>query len=164
MDLKNPLHTSGTYRLARAEQLAVMFLCAGLLLWHRGEVSWTRAAIAFVIIDVVGYLPGAIAYRRSKGRPIPAVYHHLYNFAHTYLVVGTATAVWAWLSGPEWAMLAVPLHLSGDRGLFGNLFKPVGLPFEPVQVPELWSRLMGGPVPQAPPGLATPALRQGWQS
>jgi hypothetical protein len=40
--------------------------------------------------------------------------------------------VWAVLAGgPEWAMLAVPIHLSGDRGLFGNVYKPVSLPFEP---------------------------------
>ena len=28
-------------------------------------------------------------------------------------------------------MLAVPIHLSGDRGLFGNTLKPVELSFEP---------------------------------
>jgi hypothetical protein len=143
MDLKNPLHTPGTYRLARAEQLALMLACAFLLWRHMAAVNWWRAVGAFVIIDLVGYLPGAIAYRRHKGGTIPPIYHHLYNFAHTYLVVGTGVAIWAWFGGFEWAMLAVPLHLSGDRGLFGNVFKPVGLPFEPVPVPQLWPRLMG---------------------
>lgn len=164
MDMKNPLHTAGTYRLARAEQIALLLLCGALLVWHRGEVNWWRAVFAFSIIDIVGYLPGAIAYRRRKGGPIPAVYHHLYNLAHTYLVVGSAVAVWAWMGGPEWAMLAVPFHLSGDRGVFGNVFKPVALPFEPVQVPELWSRLMGGPAPDAPAARPTPSLSQGWQA
>jgi hypothetical protein len=160
MDLKNPLHTAGTYRLARAEQLVLMLACAGLLLWQREAVHWWRAAAAFVVIDLVGYLPGAIAYRRRGGGPIPAIYHHLYNFAHTYLVAGTGVALWAWVSGPEWAMLAVPLHLSGDRGLFGNVFKPVGLPFEPVAVPDVWSRLMGGPAEATAARPAT-ALGQG---
>jgi hypothetical protein len=163
MDIKNPLHTQGTYRLARAEQLAVMLICGALLVWNRGEVSWSRALFAFWIIDVVGYWPGAIAYRWGKGAPIPAIYHHLYNFAHTYLVVGSAVAVWAWFSGPEWAMLAVPFHLSIDRGVFGNVFKPVGLPFEPVPVPETWFRLMGASRESSPP-LAAPALSQRWQS
>ena len=27
-------------------------------------------------------------------------------------------------------MLALPLHLAGDRGIFGNGFKPRALPFE----------------------------------
>jgi hypothetical protein len=163
MDLRNPLHTAGTYRLARAEQLVLMLACAVLLLWHRHDVNWWRAAVAFTVIDIVGYLPGAIAYRRRKGGPIPAIYHHLYNFAHTYLVVGTGVALWAWASGPEWAMLVVPLHISGDRGLFGNVFKPVGLPFEPVAVPERWPRLMGEPAATIVLGPAS-ALRQGVQA
>jgi hypothetical protein len=150
MDIENPLHTAGTYRLARAEHIAVLIVCGALMLWHRDQLNWWRAFCAFWIIDIVGYLPGAVAYRRRKGGPIPAFYHHLYNFAHTYLVVGAGVALWAWRGGPEWAMLAVPFHLAIDRGVFGNVFKPVALPFEPLAVPELWSGLMGG--------------HQGWQS
>jgi hypothetical protein len=143
MDIKNPIHTVGTYRLVRAEQIAFMFLCGGLLAWHWNEVNWWKAAAAFWIIDLLGYLPGAIAYRRRGGGRIPAVYHYLYNIAHTYLLSGTVVALWMWASGPEWAMLGAPLHLSIDRGVFGNVFKPVALPFEPVPVPEVWPALMG---------------------
>ena len=143
MDIKNPLHTAGTYRLVRAEQIAFMLLCVGLLVSHWDQVNWWRAAAIFGIIDLLGYLPGAIAYRRRGGGRIAPVYHHLYNIAHTYLVSGTVVAIWFWVSGPEWAMLAAPLHLSIDRGIFGNVFKPVALPFEPVPVPEIWPELMG---------------------
>jgi hypothetical protein len=142
MDIKNPLHTPGTYRLVRAEQIAFMLLCAGLLAWHWQEVNWWRAAAAFWTIDILGYIPGALVYRRRGGGPIPPLYHHLYNFAHTYLVVGAVVAAWLWVAGLEWAMLAAPLHLSIDRGVFGNVFKPVALPFEPVPVPEVWPELM----------------------
>ena len=39
--------------------------------------------------------------------------------------------LWASLLGRfEWAMLAIPLHLAGDRGIFGNRRKPVDRPFE----------------------------------
>jgi hypothetical protein len=145
MDIKNPLHTAGTYRLVRAEQIALLVLCSLLILAHWDEMNWWRAAAAFWIIDILGYLPGAIAYRRRGGGRIHAFYHHLYNFAHTYLVVGTGVAVWAWVAGPEWAMLAAPFHLSIDRGVFGNVFKPVALPFEPVPVPEVWPELMRQP-------------------
>ena len=143
MDIKNPLHTTGTYRLARAEHLALLVVCSALVVWHHDEMNWWRAAAAFWSIDIVGYLPGAIAYRRRGGGPIPAVYHYLYNFAHTYLVVGIGLAAWAWIGGPEWAMLAAPFHLAVDRGVFGNIFKPVALPFEPVPVPEVWPELLG---------------------
>jgi len=145
MDIKNPLHSTGTYRLFRAEQIALLVLCSVLIIWHRNEMNWWRAIAAFWVIDILGYLPGAIVYRRKGGGPIPAIYHHLYNFAHTYLVVGAGVALWAWLAGPEWAMLAAPFHLSIDRGVFGNVFKPVALPFEPVSAPEVWSELVGTP-------------------
>ena len=46
---------------------------------------------------------------------------------------GRFAAAWAAASGSfEWAMLALPIHLSGDRGFFGNTYKPASLPFEPV--------------------------------
>ena len=53
------------------------------------------------------------------------------------------TAVWAVAGGGlEWAMLAIPLHLAGDRGIFGNGFKPFALPFEePHQLAEKPARV-----------------------
>jgi lysylphosphatidylglycerol synthetase-like protein (DUF2156 family) len=136
MDPKNRLHTAGTYRLMRAEHLALLALSLALGIYHWESVDWTRAFLAFWVIDVFGYLPGAIAYRRKGGGPISPIYHHIYNFAHTYLVAGAGVGLWALASGGlEWAMLAIPVHLSIDRGIFGNVFKPVELPFEPVAAP-----------------------------
>jgi hypothetical protein len=104
---------------------------------HLGEIHWGRFALAFLLIDLVGYLPGALAYRRAGGGPIAARFHHLYNFTHSYLTGGVAVALWALALGRlEWAMLAIPLHLSGDRSLFGNTYKPVELPFEPGPSPK----------------------------
>ena len=37
--------------------------------------------------------------------------------------------------GPEWALLALPIHLMGDRSLFGNMLKPFGVSFEPKTHP-----------------------------
>jgi len=46
-------------------------------------------------------------------------------------------ALWALaIGGAEWAMLAVPIHLSGDRGLLGNFSKPASLLFEPRRAPK----------------------------
>lgn len=117
--------------LTRAEYLALMTASALLMLLHAGELSWVRAVIAFAAIDLIGYLPGARAFRRAGKRPIPAIYHHLYNVTHNFLTAAVVTSAWALaVGGLEWAMLALPLHLAGDRGIFGNGFKPTALPFE----------------------------------
>jgi hypothetical protein len=135
MDAVNRFHTEQTWRWARAEHVALVAALSVLALVHWREVAWARFAVAFAIIDLVGYLPGALAYRRAGGGRIAPIYHHLYNTTHSYLVAAAAVGLWALAAGGlEWAMLAVPIHLSGDRGLFGNLYKPVSLPFEPGPV------------------------------
>jgi phosphatidylglycerol lysyltransferase len=132
MDAKNRFHTSFTYWLVRAEHAAIVVVGTLVQLLHAHEVNWWRAIGSFLIIDLVGYLPGMFAFRRSKTGSIASWYHHSYNIAHTYLVTGAGLALWTYLHGGlEWAMLAVPVHLSIDRGIFGNTLKPVELSFEP---------------------------------
>ena len=133
MDNTNRFHTDETWLWVRAEHTTLVLVLAALVALHASDVAWGRFVAAFVLIDLVGYLPGAIAFRRAGGGTIAPVYHHLYNLMHSYLVAGAGVAVWALANGgPEWAMLAVPIHLSGDRGLLGNVYKPVLLPFEPA--------------------------------
>jgi len=117
--------------LSRLEYLALMAAAALLMLLHAGELHWGRAVLAFAAIDLVGYLPGARAFRRAGRGRISPIYHHLYNVTHNFLTAAAVTALWAILGGGlEWAMLAMPLHLAGDRGVFGHGFKPPALPFE----------------------------------
>ena len=131
MDPQHRFHTDETFRWVRAEHLAIVATAAVAGLLHLREVSWLRFAIAFLSIDLVGYLPGALAFRRTGERPIAPLYHHVYNLTHSYLVAGIGIASWALVLGRlEWAMVAIPIHLSGDRGLFGNTYKPTSLPFE----------------------------------
>ncbi|MCM2371549.1 bifunctional lysylphosphatidylglycerol flippase/synthetase MprF [Aporhodopirellula aestuarii] len=130
MDARNLIHSKTTYRIIRGEHLLVLAVSGGLILWNAGNINWLRAIFAFAIIDVVGYLPGAMAFRKSVDKKIDHWYYHAYNFAHTYLVTGVAVAIWAYFGGFEWAMLAVPFHLSIDRGVFGNILKPKELAFE----------------------------------
>jgi hypothetical protein len=58
----------------------------------------------------------------------------LYNFGHCFAVTALLCGVWWLITGSlEWAMLALPIHLAGDRSIFGNTYKPLGIAFEPVK-------------------------------
>ena len=141
MDSKHLFHSRGTYLLMRLEYIALLALCAALVGANWKEVDWFRFILAFATIDLIGYLPGTIVSRRYNGCA-PAIFHHLYNVTHSFLTWLVLIPFWALLiGGLEWAMLAVPIHLSGDRGLFGNVFKPIAVPFsqgasqEPGNIP-----------------------------
>ena len=151
MDTFNRSHSDGTYWLMRAEHLAVVAVCSMVALLHFRELNLWRFAAAFLVIDLAGYLPGLIAYLQTKKnspqpRHIARGYHYLYNVMHSYLTWGVVVAVWWQCIGGqwEWAMLAVPIHLSGDRGVFGNVFKPVGRMFEPAKPDGTSNAVSGG--------------------
>jgi hypothetical protein len=131
MDSHNLFMSPATYRAVRLEYAAGLIAAAVLAVAHIGDVRWWLFALLFVVIDLVGYLPGAIAWRRAHGGPIHAVYYGLYNTMHSLLTAGAIALAWAVWVRPEWALLALPIHLFGDRALFGNFLKPFGLSFEP---------------------------------
>jgi hypothetical protein len=135
MDSHNLFATPTTARLMRAEYLVGLIVAVVLALLHLGQIRWAVFVPMFVYIDVIGYLPGAIAYRRSKTGDISRVYYVLYNTMHSLLSAAAVAGVWCLFVGPEWALLALPIHLFGDRALFGNFLKPFGLKFEPVVNP-----------------------------
>ena len=141
MDQQNTFDTPTTARLHRAEYGAALALAAGLFLAHWSDIRWLPAIGLFAYIDLIGYLPGAIAYRRSRDHRISRVYYVLYNSMHSLLTAGAVVALWAWLIRPEWALLAVPIHLFIDRAVFGNQLKPFGVPFEPRRLPA-FARLL----------------------
>lgn len=132
MDQANSFESPTTIRLHRAEYLAGLAVCLGLFFDHVTEVRWIPAVVLFAYIDLIGYLPGAIAFRRRGGRPVPRGYYVAYNTMHSMLTQAAVVGLWIWVSGPEWALLVIPIHLCADRGIFGNFLKPFALPFEPV--------------------------------
>lgn len=153
MDAVNRFETPTTFALVRAEYCAGLALSAGLFLWHLDEVRWPVALALFAYIDVIGYLPGALAHHRAAGGPVPRAYYVLYNAMHSWLTAGAVVALWAWLVRPEWALLAVPIHLCGDRGLLGNFLKPFAVAFEPKPHPafvRLEESLKSGPATPSP--------------
>jgi hypothetical protein len=131
MDPLNRFHTKTGFHLARLEWFVALVVCVVLALMHLDGIRWAVFAGLFFYIDVIGYLPGAVAYRRSPTGQISRGYYVAYNVMHN-LVSGAAVAgLWALFVRPEWALLAVPIHLLGDRALFGNTFKAFGVAFEP---------------------------------
>ncbi|MFE2537342.1 hypothetical protein [Streptomyces sp. NPDC059371] len=135
MDAKNLFETPATYRLHRAEYALGLVVSSVLFFTHLGDVSWPAFIGLFLYIDLIGYIPGAIAYHRSTTKDISKVYYVLYNVMHSLVTEGLVALVWIWAFGAEWALLALPIHLFGDRALFGNFLKSFRLPFEPVEDP-----------------------------
>lgn len=135
MDSHNLFLTKTTYRLLRAEYGAALIAAAVVALIHLGHIRWPVFIGMFVYIDVLGYLPGAVAYRRARGGDIWRGFYVLYNSMHSFVSAGAVAGAWCLLVRPEWALLALPIHLCGDRAIFGNFLKPFGLSFEPVTHP-----------------------------
>lgn len=133
MDVANPFETPTTFRLHRAEYLVGFAVATGLILTHLGDIRWLPFAGLFLYIDVFGYIPGAVAYHRSETKRISKVYYVMYNTMHSLITQSAVVGLWGLLVGWEWALLAIPFHLFGDRGVFGNFMKTFALPFEPVR-------------------------------
>ncbi|MEJ3745477.1 hypothetical protein WEI85_19560 [Actinomycetes bacterium KLBMP 9797] len=135
MDARNRFETRATFWSARLEWIAALAVSVGFAVANIGEIRWWVFVTLFVVIDAVGYLPGAVAFRRSRDGRIPRGYYLAYNIAHNLVTGAALVGLWALLVEPEWALLAVPIHLFGDRALFGNTTKPFGVPFEPATHP-----------------------------
>src|SRR5947209_16968602 len=120
MDIKNPYESPVTFNLHRAEYLLGFGITIALMVVHFTEINWITAMALFLYIDLIGYIPGAIAYRRSADRRISKIYYILYITMHSLITCTVVVGLWLWLFGPEWALLAVPFHVFGDRGVFGN--------------------------------------------
>ncbi|MFG2776272.1 hypothetical protein ACGFY7_00250 [Streptomyces prunicolor] len=131
MDAENRFETRATFLLLRLEWLGGLAVCSALAVRHFSEIRWAVFIVLFVVIDAIGYLPGALAFRRSRGGRISRWYFVAYNTMHSLVTAGVVAGLWAVLVKPEWALLALPLHLLGDRALFGNSLKPFGVLFEP---------------------------------
>ncbi|MDN3297066.1 hypothetical protein QWM81_24070 [Streptomyces ficellus] len=134
-DALNPYETKATSRLMRLEYLVALGVSLELFIMHLDEVRWLPAVLLFLYIDLIGYIPGAIAYRRSRDGRIHKGYYIAYNLMHSLATQAAVAGLWVWWYGFEWALLVLPIHLFGDRALFGNSLKPFALSFEPKAHP-----------------------------
>lgn len=158
MDPKNLFHTPTTYRLIRLEYLFYLAVAAGLAIAHLDEINWFVFAGMFLYIDLIGYLPGVVAHQRSGSAYLPRIYYVLYNTMHSLVTAGVVAGLWILFVGPEWALLALPLHLFGDRALFGNFVKSFGIEFEPRAHPDYLQAKAALDRPRRVPVAATPVL------
>lgn len=135
MDAANRFDSPTTYRLIRLEYLIGLVVSFYFFFANFGEIRWWAFILLFVYIDAIGYIPGAIAFHRSSTKRISKTYYVLYNLMHSMATQFVVAVLWAEFFGWEWALLALPLHLCGDRALFGNFLKPFSVSFEPVRHP-----------------------------
>jgi hypothetical protein len=140
MDPANTFETPTTYRAMRAEY-GLLAAASAYMLWRqRREVRWPVAAGLFLYNDTLGYVPGAIAFRRSADKKIGKRYYAAYNLMHSAITGALVGAAWAKLVRPEWALLGIPLHIGVDRAAFGNFLKPFSVSFEPEPHP-VWEQV-----------------------
>ena len=159
MDAVNHFESKTTYSLIRLEYLGALGVAFYFFFAHLGEINWWAFAFLFLYIDLIGYIPGAIAFHRSATKRISKTYYVLYNTMHSMFTQGVVTLLWGLVFGWEWALLALPIHLCGDRALFGNFLKPFGVTFEPVEHPaftRLRSEVETPHTPDAPAPSAVP--------
>lgn len=174
MDSHNLFETPNTYRALRAEFLIAGLVAAILLVIHINDVRPLPAVLLFLYNDTIGYVPGAIAYRRSKDGRISKVYYALYNLMHSAVSSVVIAGLWCLVFGPEWALLTMVLHIAADRAVFGNFIKQFSVEFEPKthpvygsvksllmrdaqDFPEHWEA--GAPVVEAIPASGPPSRR-----
>ena len=130
MDCRNRFESRGTMLIIRLEYLIALGICLVLAVMHVENIRWIPFILLFAYIDLIGYLPGAVVHRRRGGQ-VPRAFYILYNTMHNFVFNGAVIGIWCLLIGPEWALLAIPIHLFGDRSLFGNFLKTWGVSFEP---------------------------------
>jgi hypothetical protein len=138
MDSHNTFETPATYRALRAEYGLLLGVSSYALWRNRKSVRWPVAATLFYYNDAIGYIPGAIAFRRSKDKRIAKGYYAAYNVAHSAVTGAVVAGLWAKFVRPEWALAAIPVHIGIDRAVFGNFLKPFSVSFEPETHP-VWA-------------------------
>lgn len=158
MDAVNHFESKTTYSLIRLEYLGALGVAFYFFFGHLGEINWWAFAFLFVYIDAIGYIPGAIAFHRSATKRISKTYYVLYNTMHSMATQGAVTLLWGLLFGWNWALLALPIHLCGDRALFGNFLKPFGVTFEPVEHPAFTRLRAEVEIPHTPDAPAPSAV------
>jgi hypothetical protein len=142
LDPANLFCTKWTYYALRAEWFVGMVAAIAVFAMHaQHHVDWVAFVLLFAYPDTLGYLPGAVAFRRSKDKRISLWYARSYNIAHSALTAAAIGGIYALVHGPNWALMAIPIHLFGDRSIFGNVMKMLHVQFEPHEPHPVFARI-----------------------
>lgn len=137
MDKYNTFFTPLLYRLVRLDWLCIMLALITITIINWENVNWWIFFIMFWWIDLIGTVPGmyylSVNEGTEKEKSVPKWCVFIYNICHSFTTVSIITLLWYMTSGPEWAMLAMPIHLAADRCVFGNIYKSFRLKFDPVE-------------------------------
>jgi hypothetical protein len=143
VDPVNRYCTKRTYWALRSEYFFGLVVSIALFAMHVPDgIDWVAAVLLFAYPDTIGYLPGAIAYRRAKDHRVPLWYARTYNVLHSPWTAGAVGGLYALIHGPDWALMAIPIHLFGDRSIFGNIYKMPQVHFEPDVPHPAWATVM----------------------
>ena len=158
MDAVNRFDTRATHLLMRLEYLIALGVCTVLFVVHLGEVRWLPAVRAVRLHRPDRVPPGRdrLPPQRSPS-DIPKVYYVLYNTMHSFSTQFVVVGLWVLAFGWEWALLVIPIHLLGDRALFGNTLKPFAVRSSRSRTPRTcgWRPRSSRRVPPGP-------ARRGW--
>jgi hypothetical protein len=134
MDKYNRFFTPTLYQMVRVDWLCIMTVMMIAVAVNWREVNWWTFLFMFWWIDLIGTAPGMYFHNKNKSAPagsdVPRWCIVAYNSCHSFATVSIVTLIWYFVSGLEWAMLAMPIHLAADRCIFGNIYKSFGLKFE----------------------------------
>ena len=135
MDTVNHFFTRATALNARSEYALGFVVCMWLMISHWSELDVWQAILLFAYIDLIGTVPGLIAYHVSADGQISKVYYYVYNFLHSWVTQGIVMIGYVEVLGWHWCLLGIPAHLCIDRSMFNNYPKPLGVAFDPVKHP-----------------------------
>jgi hypothetical protein len=135
MDTLNHFFTPTTARHARAEYALGFVVCMWLMIAHWSELDVWQAILLFAYIDLIGTVPGLVAYHLSPTGQIHRGYYYVYNVLHSCVTQGLVIIGYIGLFGWQWCILGIPTHIFIDRAMFNNYPKPFGVAFDPVEHP-----------------------------
>jgi len=141
MDPDNLFFSRRTAWLVRFDYLVVLGLLVFVLISQWEQLNLLHFVLAIVWQDLIGYYPAAAVFylgsRDPQQRKVPRFFYVVYNIFHGVPLNAAVLVTW-WVLAGGWepAMLAIPIHLCIDRGVFGRFYKAFCIAFEPVAHPE----------------------------
>lgn len=107
----------------KKESFLLFILCVLLTIIMHRQINFYYYILLFLLIDLVGYIPGRIwNYFYGDERTLN-IFYKLYNFCHNLVLITLISLIWLYLFKNDYSFIALYAHLFLDRGIFGNFPK-----------------------------------------